>query len=146
MKIYSCAVILMLSPTLSSAETHEVLMLNRSESGSMVYEPDHLHLALGDTVRFIATHPSHNAASIPQIWPGDVAQVMGRIDEEIEITFDEPGVYGIKCSPHYTMGMVMLIEVGSAADGKIAIPPTLPDMARDRLADILARIGGAQGV
>lgn len=139
MKAVICGAILMLSPTLALAETHEVMMLNRGDRGSMVYEPDHLRLAPGDTVRFIPTHPSHNAASIPEIWPAEVAPVLGRIDEEIEITFAEPGTYGIKCSPHYTMGMVMLIEVGAAGGDELALPETLPEMARGRLAEILAR-------
>ena len=28
------------------------------------------------------------------------------------VTFDKDGVYGVKCAPHYAMGMVALIEVG----------------------------------
>ena len=114
-------------------------MLNRGETGSMVYEPDFLALKPGDTVRFIATHPSHNAASIPEIWPEAAPPVKGQINEEIEVTFDAPGFYGIKCSPHYTMGMVMLIQVGEGEPGAISVPVSLPDMARERLAQIIER-------
>lgn len=130
------AMALVLFPGTALAEVHEVRMLNRGETGSMVYEPDFLALAPGDTVRFLATHPSHNAASIPEIWPGDVAQIKGQINEEIEVTFEAPGVYGIKCSPHYTMGMVMLIRVGDAP--LPVIPDTLPAMVQERLEAILS--------
>jgi pseudoazurin len=133
------ALTLLLAPGMALAETHEVRMLNRGETGSMVYEPDFLLLATGDTVRFIATHPSHNAASISEIWPTDVPEVKGRINEEIEVTFDQPGTYGIKCSPHYTMGMVMMIRVGDGGLDDVTIPDTLPDLVQARLADILDR-------
>ncbi len=71
----------------------------------MVFEPDFLALQPGDSVKFIATNKSHNAAAtidgmVPDGHPG------------IVVTFDRPGFYGIKCSPHYGMGMVMLIKVG----------------------------------
>lgn len=35
--------------------------------------------------------------------------------------YDNAGFYGIKCTPHYAQGMVMLIKVGNA---------TLPDSYR----------------
>ncbi|MES5099490.1 pseudoazurin [Agrobacterium sp. BA1120] len=94
------------------AETFEVKMLNRGEKGSMVFEPDFLHLNPGDKVKFIATNKSHNAATIDGMVPEGATGFKGKINEEIEVAFDHPGFYGIKCSPHYGMGMVMLIKVG----------------------------------
>ena len=46
------------------AEVHEVKMLNRGSDGAMVYEPDHLRIAPGDSVRFLPSHSGHNAASV----------------------------------------------------------------------------------
>jgi len=131
------ATVLTLLPGLALSDTYEVRMLNRGESGSMVYEPDFLALQPGDIVRFIATHPSHNASSIPEIWPEDAPQVKGQINEEIEVTFETPGFYGIKCSPHYTMGMVMLVQVGDGDPGKLVVPTSLPDMVQDCMAYIV---------
>nr|WP_304074714.1 plastocyanin/azurin family copper-binding protein [Maricaulis maris] len=34
------------------------------------------------------------------------------------MTFDEEGLYGIKCAPHYAAGMIVLIEVG---DGEATV-------------------------
>lgn len=104
------------------AETFEVKMLNRGEKGSMVFEPDFLAIKPGDKVKFIATNKSHNAATIDGMVPEGAAGFKGKINEEIEVTFDAQGFYGIKCSPHYGMGMVMLIKVGEA---------TLPQSYRD---------------
>ncbi|WP_320198037.1 pseudoazurin [Agrobacterium sp. rho-13.3] len=103
-----------LTAAASFAETFEVRMLNQGEKGSMVFEPDFLALRPGDKVKFIATHKSHNAATIDGMVPEGAAGFKGKINEEIEVPFDKQGFYGIKCSPHYGMGMVMLIKVGEA--------------------------------
>ena len=39
---------------------------------------------------------------------------LGKVNQEIAVTLTEPGLYGVKCLPHYAMGMVMLIQVGEA--------------------------------
>jgi pseudoazurin len=41
----------------------------------------------------------------------------GKINKEIEITFDTPGFYGYQCKPHANMGMIGLIVVNG--DGKL---------------------------
>jgi hypothetical protein len=33
----------------------------------------------------------------------------GKINEEMAITFDQPGGYGDRCKPHYRMGMVGMV-------------------------------------
>ena len=88
-------------------------MLNRGEKGPMVFEPDFLEIAPGDRVRFVPTHKSHNAATIDGMVPEGVEGFKSRINEEFETGFEQPGFYGIKCSPHYGMGMVMLIKAVS---------------------------------
>ncbi len=111
LSIATAAVALSLSAGLAFAEDFEVRMLNQGKKGSMVFEPDYLHLQPGDTVKFIATHKSHNAATIDGMVPEGAKGFKGKINEEIEVTFDQQGFYGIKCSPHFGMGMVMLIKV-----------------------------------
>ena len=37
-----------------------------------------------------------------------------KISAEVSVTLTSEGIYGIKCTPHYAMGMVALIQVGSA--------------------------------
>lgn len=49
------------------------------------------------------------------------------------MTFTAPGVYGVKCSPHYAMGMVALIVVGDAPDLEQAKTAKLPKKARERI-------------
>ncbi|MGF6173255.1 pseudoazurin [Ensifer sp. 4252] len=122
------------------AETIEVKMLNRGENGSMVFEPDYVELKPGDSVKFRAGHRSHNATSIDGMVPADYAGFKGQINEEIEVTFDTSGLYGIKCSPHFAMGMVMLIKVGEAELTDALRKAEVPGRARGRFDAIFARI------
>lgn len=131
--------LLLALPSLAMAELHEVKMLNRSATGAMVFEPDFVAARPGDTIRFLATDPGHNAASIAGMLPDGAGRFIGRIDEEIEIILDAEGLYGVKCSPHVMMGMVMLIRVGDAPRSPDALPEDLPARARDRFEAILAR-------
>lgn len=133
------ALLACLLPAAALAETREVRMLNRNATGPMPFEPEYLVIQPGDTVKFLATDPGHNAASIADMIPEGGAKFIGKIDEEIEVTLDAPGIWGIKCSPHYTMGMAMLIQVGDTPATKADLPEDLPDAARQRMLDILAR-------
>ena len=120
------------------AETHEVKMYNRSDNGPMIYEPSYLQIAPGDSVRFIPAQPSHNAATIDGMIPAGATPFKSKINEDFTVTLEVPGSYGIKCSPHFAMGMVMLIEVGPP--GETILPEALPKRARERFDTILAGI------
>lgn len=121
------------------AEVHEVKMLNRNSTGNMVYEPDFVRLKPGDSIRFRAANVSHDSASIPEMLPAGAEAFKGKINEEIEVTFTAPGTYGIKCIPHYGMGMVMLVQVGDEPVDAIAVPERLPPLAKRRFQEILQR-------
>lgn len=126
------------------AETFEVKMLNRNDTGPMPFEPDYLVIKPGDTVKFIATDPGHNAATIAGMIPGDGKKFVGKINQEIEVTLTAEGIWGIKCSPHFTMGMAMLIQVGDKAATEADLPADLPAAARKRMLEIMARRDAAQ--
>ena len=123
--------------TSALAQTHEVKMLTRSANAGMVYEPDYLRIAPGDTVKFIPTQSGHNAATLPGLLPEGAQPFKGKINQEVEQTFSVPGLYGIQCTPHLAMGMVMLIQVGEPAAELPVLPATLPKRALDRLAAAL---------
>jgi pseudoazurin len=131
---------LLLFTTAAHAEMYEVKMLNRNDTGGMVYEPDYLRLEPGDRIRFRATHVTHNAATIPAMLPEGAEPFKGRINEEIEVTFTEPGFYGIQCIPHYAMGMVMLVQVGDRPADAAALPDSLPARVKQRFGEIIARV------
>jgi len=123
----------------AQAETFHVKMLNGNERGAMLYEPDYLMIEPGDTVKFVATQRGHNAASIDGILPAGAKPFKGQINQEIEVTFTVPGLYGIKCSPHFDMGMVMLIQVGKGVVDPGQVPANLPKGPTQRFSEIIAR-------
>jgi pseudoazurin len=98
----------------------EVRMLNKGEAGAMVFEPAVVLAARGDSVRFLPSDKSHNVEAIKGMLPDGVEPFKSKTNEEFVLTLAEPGVYGVKCSPHFSMGMVALIQAGDA-------PPNLED-------------------
>ena len=44
------------------------------------------------------------------------ATFVGKIGEDIAVKFDQAGIYGVKCAPHYGMGMVAMVVVGTPAN------------------------------
>ncbi len=48
----------------------------------------------------------------------------GKINENLTATFDKAGVHGVRCHPHYPMGMVARIVVGQPTneDAAKAVP------------------------
>ena len=97
----------------ASAEEHVVKMMNANGKGKfMLFEPEVVHAKVGDTVRFMPTNKGHNAEMIPDLWPEGAAEFKGKLNEEIVLTLDKPGIYGIKCLPHYPMGMIGAVVAG----------------------------------
>ncbi|WP_159718829.1 pseudoazurin [Geminicoccus flavidas] len=138
-RLLLAAAILILATGPGRAEVIEVRMLNRGLHGSMVFEPDYVELRPGDTLQFRVGHRSHNAASIDGMVPDGHPGFKGQIDEEIAVALDQPGIYGIKCSPHFGMGMVMLVRVGEVELPAEIQDANLPGRARKRFAEILER-------
>ncbi|HBS40430.1 MAG TPA: pseudoazurin [Rhodobacteraceae bacterium] len=91
-------------------------MLNRTADAKMAFEPAFLQIAEGDSVKFLAKDRGHNAETIAGMTPEETAGFKGKINEEIEVMFDTAGLYGIKCKPHFAMGMVMTIAVGEVLE------------------------------
>lgn len=125
----------------AAAENFEVQMLNRGDAGSMVFEPASLRIAAGDTVTFIATDRGHNAETIPEMMPEGATSFEGKINEEIVATFDTEGFYGIRCTPHFAMGMVMVIAVGEDAEAPDSfLEGRIPRGAKGRFEDQVASL------
>ncbi|MFX0542230.1 pseudoazurin [Roseovarius sp. S4756] len=115
------------------AETFEVQMLNKGSDGDrMVFEPAFVQAAPGDTIRFVPTDKSHNAETIDDMIPEGAEGFAGKINQEIEVTLDSEGVYGIMCKPHYSMGMVMTIAVGDVDAPAEFLEGRVPRKAKKR--------------
>ncbi|MBE9475669.1 MAG: pseudoazurin [Proteobacteria bacterium] len=130
----------LLLTTAANAETYEVKMLNKGESGSMVFEPAFITAVPGDTVTFIPTTKGHNVESIKGMLPEGVEKFKSKMNKEFSITVTEEGLYGIKCTPHYSMGMVALIQVGAATNLDDAADVKQKGKATKRFAPLFAQV------
>jgi pseudoazurin len=123
--ILCAAMLAAVSMVAAQAANVDVKVLNKgSEGGMMVFEPALVRVAPGDSVTFIATDKGHNVESIPGMAPEGATSFTSKMNEDVVITFDKPGVYGVRCKPHYAMGMVGLIVVGAPVneDATKAVP------------------------
>ena len=121
------------------AETYEVQMLNKGDAGNMVFEPAALSILAGDTIKFVATDRGHNAETIKGMIPDGADAFGGKINEEFEVTLGTEGYYAVMCKPHFSMGMVMVIQVGSdAAAPDDFLAGRLPPRAKQRLEEQLS--------
>ena len=140
--IMGAAILLALAASPAQAKEHQVKMLNKGAEGMMLFEPAYLNVAPGDTVKFVATNKGHNAESIPGMVPDGGATFKGKINEEVVVRFNAPGLYGFKCLPHLGMGMVGLVQVGSAVNKATvqAAAAKLPGMGKTRMLNYLKQV------
>jgi pseudoazurin len=130
----------MMAAGAAHAADHQVQLLNKSEHGVMVFEPNYIEAAPGDTVTFVPTDKGHDAASIDGMIPDGAQPFKGEISKPITVTVDKEGVYGVKCVPHYGMGMVALIVVGKPVNLEQAKAVKQPGKAKKVFADLLAKV------
>jgi pseudoazurin len=123
----AAAAVLVLAGGARAAEV-EVRLLNKGADGAMVFEPAFVKVASGDTVKFVSTDKGHNAESIKGMLPEGATPFVGKNNEDIAVKFEQEGVYGIKCLPHYGMGMVAMIVVGNP--GNVEQAKAIPQVGK----------------
>ena len=141
LKLAAVLIALGVAATAADAAEFDVRMLNKGAKGTMVFEPDLLKLAPGDSVRFRAADKGHNVETIKGMVPDGAATFAGKMNEEVLVTFDQPGLYGIRCKPHYGLGMVGLIVVGEATNAAQASQIKHPGKAKKVFADLFTQLG-----
>jgi pseudoazurin len=124
------------------AADHQVKMLNKGPNGQiMQFDPAFLQVAPGDTVTFVPVDKGHSSDSIEGMIPPGATPWQGKISQGITVTLTVPGVYGYKCLPHFSLGMVGLIEVGTNPSNlEAAKAVSLPPMAEKRMQELFAEV------
>jgi len=99
--------------TVSAASADVTIeMLNKRDDGAkMVYSQDITRIEVGEIITWVPTSKGHNVEFIagPDGWK---KPKKSKLNKEVAITFDTPGVYLYQCSPHKTMGMIAIVVVG----------------------------------
>jgi len=101
-------------------------MLNKRDDGAkMVYSEDVTRIDVGDTITWVPADKGHNVEIIVAPEGFDIPK-KSKLNKEVAITFDTPGVYLYQCTPHKSMGMIALVVVGedtsnldAVADAKV---------------------------
>ncbi len=124
-----------------AAKTIVVQMKDAGAEGAMVFEPSFIKAMPGDVVRFVPTNPSHNAETMANMLPAGVTASKGGMGKQFDLTVTAPGIYGIKCMPHYSMGMVALVQVGAGPSANLAAAKAvkMPPIALKRMTAYLAK-------
>lgn len=125
---------------LAAATEIEVKMLNKGTEGFMVFEPAFVKAEPGDTVKFVATDKGHNVETIAGMLPEGATPVAGKMGQDLSVKFEKPGVYGVKCTPHYGMGMVAMVVVGTPSNQDAAKAVTHPGKAKQAFTTMFGRL------
>jgi len=119
----------------------DVQMLNKGDKGVFVFQPDLVKIAVGDTVTFQPTDKGHNVDAVAASIPPTAAPFKSAISQPVTQTFTVPGVYVVKCDPHYGLGMVAVIVVGDDLSNLDAVKAAKnPTKAQDRLNAVFAEL------
>lgn len=122
------------------AADFQVRMLNQGMDGMMQYDPQLLKIAPGDRVHFVAADQGHNVQSVEGMIPEGAKPFSADIGQNLTVTFTVPGVYGYRCMPHGTLGMVGLIVVGNPVNEAQAKAAAMPGMAGRVFAKLFDRL------
>ncbi|WEX90972.1 pseudoazurin [Sinorhizobium garamanticum] len=97
----------------AQAAEHVIKMFNKGSDGRlMVFDPEFVVAQPGDTVRVIPTDQGHSVETMPGMWPEGANPIKGKIGQEMVVALEQDGLYGLRCLPHYFMGMVAVVVVG----------------------------------
>lgn len=139
-KLIAASLAALLIAPAAFAENFEVKMLNKGEEGAMVFEPAFVKAAVGDTVTFISTDKGHNAEGIDDMLPEGVEEFKSAMGKDYVLTLTAEGLYGVKCTPHFMMGMVALIQAGAPANQEAVMAVVLKGKAKTRFEPLVAQI------
>lgn len=107
--------VFLLLPSLLTAKEYQVKLLTANTSGqTMIMEPAFLKISLGDSVRFIPSDATHNAESV--LIPKGATAFNTPMGRSTLVEFNQEGAFLYKCTPHFALGMVGLIQVGKAVN------------------------------
>ncbi|WP_431299908.1 pseudoazurin [Tabrizicola sp. BL-A-41-H6] len=139
-KLIAASLAALLLSQAANAANIEVHLLNKGTDGAMVFEPAFVKAAVGDTITFISTDKGHNVEGIEGMLPEGVEEFKSDMGKDFVLTLTAEGLYGVKCTPHYTMGMVGLIQAGAPVNLDAAAAVTHKGKAKTRFEPLFAQV------
>ncbi len=116
-------------------------MLNKRDDGKrMVYSLELAKIDAGKSIEWVAKDKGHNVEMIKGP-DGATLPKKSKLSENVTITFDTPGIYLYKCTPHVGMGMIGIVVVGGDTSNKEAISKVkLAGKAKKKRKDLLSDV------
>jgi pseudoazurin len=103
----------------TNAKDYTVKLLTQGSDGKMmVFEPNFIKIAKGDSINFVPSDPSHNAVSFSV--PSEKSSFKTPYGKPTKIIFSEEGVVLVNCYPHFALGMIGVIQIGNNVDSSKA--------------------------
>src|SRR6185437_14791457 len=119
----------------------DVQELNKGDQGAFVFQPDLVKVAVGDTVTFQPTDKGHDVDGAAGNIPAGATPFKSAMSQPLTQTFTVPGIYLVKCDPHYGLGMVAVVVVGDDLSNLDAIKAAKnPSKPQERLDAIFAQL------
>ena len=110
MKYFALTAALLMSTPAFAADM-KIEMLNKDAEGNrQVYSEEVARIDVGDTITWVPTNKGHNIEMVAS--PNNM-KLRSKNNKEVQITFEEPGIYYYWCTPHKGMGMIGFVVVGN---------------------------------
>ena len=120
--------------------SQEVRELNKGDQGMFVFAPDLVWAQPGDTLVFKASDKGHDVESVEGMIPEGTTLFKSKMNEDLSVTFDKPGIYVFKCQPHVFMGMVGVVVVGDPVNLDKIDAAKLPGKGRLHLQELIEKV------
>ena len=115
MKYFALTVALLMFTPAFAADM-KIEMLNKDAEGNrQVFSEEVARIDVGDTITWVPTNKGHNIEMVAS--PNNM-KLRSKNNKEVQITFEEPGIYYYWCTPHKGMGMIGLVVVGDDTSNK----------------------------
>ncbi|RGP38978.1 pseudoazurin [Pseudotabrizicola alkalilacus] len=139
-KLITASLAALMLASAANAENFEVKMLNKGDDGAMVYEPAFVQAAVGDTITFVSTDKGHNVEGIKGMLPEGVEAFKSGMGDDYVLTLTAEGLYGVKCTPHYSMGMIALIQADAPVNLEAAAAVIQKGKAKKRFEPLFEQV------
>ncbi len=138
----TAALALALGVASAQAASYTTKEVNTGPQGADAFDPGFIKMQPGDTVHVVSQDLGHNLESIEGMIPAGAPSVRVPMGKPADIKLTVPGVYVFRCVPHYGMGMVLVVQVGSPTNlAQVqAAAAKAPPLARRRIQDDLAQV------
>ena len=101
-------------------------------TGMFRFDPPLVRLQPGEAIVFLNSRGQHTVHSVPQLWQDSMEPVSISNKKRVEVRFDEPGIYGLRCNRHGLYGMAMLVVVGDGG-GITSIEDNISEMRASKV-------------